>query len=170
MPNPTIIELYDFETQIESAVKGIIQAGLVTAGLPDIPVSVSRDSDVEVAPRVEVTFETGPADKQMTAIGQSNPKQVPAAYAGALTVKIVTNRPQDNAKMDPIHGPLRGAVRWILSAGAHPFNDTNLPWLQVLLMLPGQTGTQLQDEKEWDIDALVWNLKFAINNAAWPAT
>lgn len=168
MPNPTIIELYDFETQIEGAVKTILVAGMSAVGLPAVSVHVTRDSDTQESPRLEVTFETGQADKQMTAIGQSDPKQVPAAYYGALTVKVVTQRPTDNARMDTLHGPLRGAVRWILSAGHHPFNDSNLPWLQVMLMLPAHTGTQLQDEKEWDIDAIVFNLRFAINNAAWP--
>ena len=171
MPSPTIIELYDFDTQIEDAVAAVLVAGLagVTPALV-AQVNVSRDSATLATPRIDVEFTRGPAILQYGAVGQADPRQVPVAYHGTITILISTTRPNDNALMTPVHGPLRGAVSYFLSAGAKVFTSSNLPWLQILEMLPAQGQRLTQQNKEQDVDALTFAVKFAINQSSWPAT
>lgn len=170
MPSPNIGELLDFQTQLCDATASILTAGF--AGLTPTfapQVLVPRDSDTELTPRVEVGFEVGPALLQYGAIGQADPRQVPVAYHGNLTLRLVTTRPDDNARMSPLHPVMVGYSRYFMSAGAKLFTQTNLPWLQILEMLPAQCGSQLQDHKEQDVDVLTWAVKFAIRNEYWPA-
>jgi hypothetical protein len=169
MPISSVLDLYDFEGQMEAAGKSILTAAFGGVTPPLTPqILISRDSDTEEVPRLELSFTPGAALDQMTAWGQANPKQVPAAYLGQFEARIVTGRPQDNAKIAPIHGILVGATRFFFSAGAKLFTDVNLPYLQILLMLPGPTKVQQQDHKEQDETVLTFDVKFAIRNDAWP--
>lgn len=169
MANPNIGELLDFETQLEAAGASVLTAGFGGITPPLAPqILVSRDSDTEETPRIAVQFDTGVPILQYGAIGQANPKQVPVAYQGVFTLSLATTRPTDNAKMDPLHPILRGFCRYFFSAGAKVFTETNLPWLQILEMLPAQCAAQLQQTKEQDVDVMTWNVKFAIRPEYWP--
>lgn len=169
MPNPDIGQLLDFDSQIESAVNTILVAGFGGIAPPLTPQVVqTRDSDTMVTPRIEIKFDVGPAILQYGAIGQANPKQVPVAYRGNLSLTIVSTRPFENAAMTPVHNTLVGFSRYFMSAGAKQFNDATLPWLQMLEMIPAQCGSQLQDHKEQDMDVLTWDVKFAVRNEFWP--
>lgn len=170
MPNPNIGELLDFVTQLEAAGASILTAGFagITPALAP-QIVVSRDSDTLETPRIGVQFTVGPAILQFGAIGQANPKQVPVAYLGTFALTIATTRPNDNAKQNPLHGTLVGFSRYFFSAGAKAFTETNLPWLQLLEMLPAQCAAQMQENKEQDLDVLTWDAKFAIRDQYWPA-
>lgn len=170
MAAPSIFDLYDFEGQIEGAAQAALEAMIagVTPALPAVQVNVSRDSDTQATPRFDLMFATGEPILQYGALGQANPKQVPVAFQGLLTVLVVTTRPQDNAAAVPFHGLLRGLARYCFSAGAKVLNDTNLPYLQILELLPTGLRPQLQEDKEQDIDALQFSVKFAVRNDAWP--
>lgn len=170
MPSPNIGELLDFQTQLCDATGSILTAGF--AGLTPTfapQVLVPRDSDTELTPRVEVGADIGIAIRQYTTIGQASPRQVPIAYEFALSLRMVTTRPDDNARMSKLHPVLVGYGRYFMSAGAKLFTETNLPWLQILDLWPTQCGSQLQDHKEQDVDVLTWAGKFAVRDAYWPA-
>lgn len=170
MPAPSIFDLYDFEGQIEAAAQAALVAMIagVTPALPAIQVTVSRDSDTQVTPRFELMFATGEPILQYGAFGQANPKQVPVAFQGTLTVLVVTTRPFDNSAAAPFHGIMRGLARYCFSSGAKALNDTSLPYIQILELLPTGLRPQLQENKEQDIDALQFLVKFAVRNEAWP--
>lgn len=166
MPAPDFATLYDFETQIEGAVVSAIVAFLAQAGIT-AQVERSQSSDTESTPRVEVNFTPGNALSQRTTIGQAVPKQVPNAFEGSLSIRVVTTRPipTDNADL---HGPIRGWGRYVLSAEAKAFTTAILPYLQILEMLPAGSASQLYDEKQQDITELTFNVWFCVRNEAWP--
>lgn len=167
MAAPDFATLYDFETQMEDALASAITT-ILTAASITAPVSVTRDVETNDTPRVEITFSPGNALTQRTAIGQATPKQVPNSFQGAYSVKIVTSRQiiPDNAEL---HGTIRGWVRYVLTAGAKGFNTSNLPYIQILEMLPTSATAQIYDEKQQDISELNHEVWFAIRNDAWPA-
>jgi hypothetical protein len=171
MPAPDFQTLYDFEDQIETAVAAVLTSVLTPILTPlslTCPIFVSRDIDTKETPRVEVEFATGASLDQRGAFGQANPKQIPTSFTGVLTVGIVTTRPLDS--MSQAHGQIRGAVRYALSAGAKLFNTGNLPYLQILDLLPSSTAPNLQQNKEQDVTVLQYAMKFAISNDAWPSS
>lgn len=172
MPAPDVFALYDFETQLEDAVSGIITAGLAGT-IPAITceVSVTRSSTTNNTPRVGINCSPGSPLGHWTAQGQANPKQVPDMFNATLAIEISTTRPIDNALTDPLHGVIRGLCRYYLSAGAKVFNGTNLPYLQVLDMQPASSSSGVPEaNKEQDMTVLLYAVKFAINPSAWPAT
>jgi hypothetical protein len=168
MAAPDFATLYDFETQMEDALASAITT-ILTAASITAPVSVTRDTQIDDTPRVEVTFSPGNALTQRTAIGQAMPKQVANAFQGSYSVKIITSRQlvDDNAEL---HGTIRGWVRYVLTAGAKGFNTSNLPYIQILEMLPTSATAQIYDEKQQDISELNHEVWFAIRNDAWPVT
>lgn len=172
MAAPSIFDLLDFESPIEDGCKSVLQGVIagISPALPSIQVNVSRDSDTSETPRYDLTFETGEPILQYGAIGQATPKQIPVAYVGRLRVMVVTTRPNDNARIDPLHGLMRAIARYAFSAQAKAFNQTNLPYFEILEMLPAGMKAQLQENKEQDISALEFSVKFAVRNDAWPAT
>ena len=172
MPAPSIFDLYDQASMIEPACQTVLQATLdgVTPALPAIQISISRDSDTSTTPRYEITFEPSEEISQWGAIGQANPKQVAVAFNGILTVRVITTRPNDNARMDPLHGLMRGMAGYTFSAQGKAFNDTTLPYLQILQIVSLGMKAQLQQNKEEDISELRFGFKYAVRNDAWPAT
>lgn len=169
MPTPTFPELYDFETQFEALWKAVVE-GLLTENSLVAEVATAQSPAIKDTPRIEITFQVGPPLEQRTTAGQSAPtkKQVPNAFNGVLTAKVVTTRSldPDNAS---IHGTLRGLVRYAFSAGALVVNDTNLPWLEILEQLPSASTPQFYDEKDNDLTELAYSVVFAIRNTAWPS-
>lgn len=166
MPASTYADLYDWETLIENGIASAISTILSATSIAG-QVNVTRGTETESTPRVDVTFSPGISLGQMTAMGQANPKQVPGAFDGTLTLRISTARAieDDNAEL---HGQIRGWVRYVMSAGARGLNTTILPYLQILDMLPSGSASQIYDEKSQDITELSYAVKFAIRNDAWP--
>lgn len=167
MPAPDFPTLYDFETQIEDAFKSAI-IGLLTANNLIASVYVSQDPLTKTTPRIELSVSMGAALSQMTTKGQANPKQNPNASEFTISAVIATTRllPDDDGG---IHGPLRGLVRYALSAGAKQIGDANLSFLQILECLPVGGTPQVVDEKNTDKTELVYGGKIAIRNEAWPS-
>ncbi len=172
MPATSIFDLYDQASLIEPACETVLQATLngITPALPAIAINVSRDSDTHITPRYELTFDIGEEIPQWGAIGQANPKQVPVAFNGVLTVKVVTTRPNDNARMDPLHGLMRGMAGYTFSAQGKAFTESNLPYLEILQIVSLGMRAQMQENKEEDISELRFGFKYAVRNDAWPAT
>ena len=167
MAAPDFGTLYDFETPFELAASNAIEDTLTAAGITNVALNVSRDSGTDDTPRIDIQFSTGVAMPQRTTIGQANPKQVPNAFEGVFTIRLSTTRPTetDNAA---IHGMLRGLIRYALSAGAQAFDESDIPYWQILQMLPESSTPQLYDEKQQDITELSFHVWFAIRNDAWP--
>lgn len=172
MAAPDVFTLYDFEGQIEPTIAAILTTALAGTVPPiTCQVSVTRDSTTNDTPGISITVSPGAPLGHMTAAGQANPKQVPDMFDATLTVSISTTRPIDNALTDPLHGILRGLCRYYLSAGAKVFNDTNMPYLQIIEMLPASSASGIPEaNKEQDMTVLIYSLKFAIRPDAWPAT
>ncbi len=172
MPATSIFDLLDPETSIEEACKTVLQGTLtgISPALPTIGISISRDSDTNETPRFDLQFASGEAILQYGAIGQANPKQVTVASNGTLTVSVVTTRPNDNARMDPLHGLMRAIARYTFSPQAKVFTTSNLPYFEILEILPAGMRPQMQENKEQDISVLQFAVKFAVRNDAWPAT
>jgi len=172
MPAPSIFDVLDFEGLLEPACKSVLQTVIagISPALPAIQVNVSRDSDTSETPRYDLMFASGEEIPQYGAIGQADPRQVAVAYTGVLTALIVTTRPNDNARMDPLHSLMTAIARYAFSAQAKGFNETNLPYLQILQIVSIDYRPQLQENKEQDISELRFAFKFAVRNDAWPPT
>jgi hypothetical protein len=166
MPASTYADLYDWETLIENGIASAISTILGASSI-GAQVNVTRGTGTEETPRVDVTFSPGSSLGHMTTIGQANPKQVPDMFDGTLTLRISTARPIEDDDAE-LHGEIRGWVRYVMSAGARGLNETILPYLQIMDMLPSGSASQIYDEKSQDITELSYAVKFAIRPSAWP--
>jgi len=164
-----VYDLHDFEDQLEPAVRTAIQAQLALAGITSaVQVLVTRDAYVDDTPRIEISFSLSIAMQQRTTQGQATPKQTPNAFEGKISVSVITTRGVTPDNSD-IHGRLRGVVRWTMAAGSKAFNSVELPYLQILELLPEAQSPRVMDEKEQDVSVLDYHIWFAIQNSAWPA-
>lgn len=169
MAAPDPFALYDFETQLAGPIVDALVAALAgTSPAITCQVVKSRDVDDLITPRISIDVAPGAPLGHMTTQGQANPRQVPDAFDSTLTVEVASTRPIVDGN-SAIHGVLVGFVRYYLSAGAKIFNGTNLPYLQVLEMLPQSSASGKMDNKEQDLTVLVYGLKFAIRPDAWPS-
>lgn len=162
-----IYDLYNFEDQIEPAIKAVLVAALTTAAIT-AEVTTTREKAVKTTPRIEISFSLSLAQPQRTTIGQANPKQVPNAFEGVVAALVATTRPSDPKNADQ-HGRIVGLVRFNLTAAAKVLNSGNLPKLQILDMLPEAQTPRVYDPKEQDLSLLNYRIWFAIRNEAWPA-
>lgn len=169
MAAPDFFTLYDWETQLEGAAASVLTAALTAASIT-ANVYTSQVSSTKQTPWIELDFLPGRALDQRTAIGQASPKIVPNAFEGILLATVVTTRPIDEALVTPLHRTLRGLVRYAFSAGAKSFTGVNLPYIQILDMLPEAAPGTLYDEKEQDKTELAFHLIWAIQNSAWPTS
>ncbi len=169
MPDPyDIYDLYNFEDQIEPAMKAPLTVLLSAAGMKNVQVVTTREGEVKATPRVELSFALSQALQQRTTAGQAPPKkQVPNAFEGVVTATVFTTRALrvENA---PDHGRIVGVCRFALSAASRIFNAESLPLLQVLDLLPEAQTPRVLDGKGQDITQLNYRIWFAVNNGAWP--
>lgn len=171
MSAPNIQTVYDFETPFELALKNIL-AAIFAAQTPAIVCQITTQADAPIkdTPRVEIQFQPGNALSQRTALGNASPaKQVPNAFNGRFVVSIYATR-TISAGNQALLPAIRGLVRYALSAGAKVFKDTNLPYWQILEMLPEASTPVIFDAKEQAGTELTYSVQFAIANSAWPST
>lgn len=160
MSAPTLAALYDFETQIETAVAGVLTAGGVTVG------GTARGADVLNSPCVEVVcnlngpWPGGNSTRLFSVGGDYRPDQ----FSASLLVTVLTDRKRNASS----HGAFRGNVRALLYQFVSKFTGSNLPYL--VIMDCTETGSsQSQDESRClDITVLSWDVRFAILPTAWP--
>lgn len=165
MAAPDIQTLYDFETQLETAWADVFEDKFTELSIT-CAVGISRDQGIEVTPRVEIFLSLGTPPTQRTTIGQASPKQVPSAFAGTLTVAVITTRETNTDD----HGPIRGVVRYLLSGANQIMTEQRLPYLQILELLPAGSAPTVNPEKNEDSTDMVYSIIFAIRDGAWPAT
>jgi hypothetical protein len=167
MPAPNFQTLYDFETPLEDAFAAAL-VGLL-AGVPLVAtVSTARNRSFQGTPRIELYASGGGVLTQRTTANQARPKETPNAFEFQLVAAIVTTR-SVLAGNSSIHGPLRGLVRYALSAGARQIGDANLLYHQILNMVPAGSTPQMIDEKDCDRTELTYTGQIAFKNGAWPA-
>lgn len=165
MPAPDYGTLYNFEDQMESAWASVLLDAL--AGLVDA-VYVTRDIRSKVTPCVEVEFIVGDALRQRKGLPGPPYREVPNAFNGTLVVRVVSTRatPENAA----LHGTIRGLCRYTLSASANVIKaNINMPYLQILEMLPTASTPRMIDEKEQDVTEINYTMQFAIDQGAWPS-
>lgn len=165
---PSFEELYNFEGNIETCFAAIFEGALAQRGYSaQVLKSISPDS--KITPRFQIVFNANtPFSLNRTTLGQANPAQIPNNFTGSLSVKLYTTRSisSDNADM---HGLLRGLARF-LGSGIKLFNNSNMPYYQILQILPTGCNNTIADEKQQDGTELTWDVLFAIDNSAWPST
>lgn len=168
MPDYDIFDVYNFEDQIEPAMKAPFTVYLSLAGLRNVQVVTTREGEVKATPRVELSFALNQAQSQRTTAGQTGPnkKQVPNSFIGIVTATVVTTR-AIKVENGPDHGRIVGVSRYLLSAASHIFNAESLPWMQVLDLLPEGQSPRVMDGKGQDITQLNYRIWFAVNNSAW---
>lgn len=155
MPAPDFPTLYDFESQIEAAVKSALISGGITN------VYTTRDNSILLVPRVEAQLNLmGPTGHMAGLNGRETPDQ----FEAILRLAVVTSRSQTETN----HAYFRGNVRYQMASIAQQFNSTSLPYLQIMQMLPAQSTPQIFDDKEHDITELKYHVWFGIQATAWP--
>lgn len=169
MPAPDFATLYNFEDQMEDAWQSVLLNALADQSV-DADVYVTRDIRSKTTPSVEVEFIVGSAGTQRHGVVKAGQpyREVPNSFNGSLIVRVVSTRalPVNTAQ----HGKIRGAVRYTLTAAANVIKaNTNMPYLQILEMLPAASTPRMIDEKEQDITEFTYAMQFAIDNSAWPS-
>lgn len=163
---PDIYDLYNFEDQFEGTSSAGLKLRLSRAGLNKVQVLTSRDKPIKETPRIELSFSLSQSMTQRTAAAQAVPRQVPNAFEAIFTASVVTTRALDVANA-PDHGRIVGLVRYNFSAAAKAFTAENLPFLQVMEMLPEAQSPRVIDQKGQDVTVLTYHVWFAINNGSW---
>jgi hypothetical protein len=165
-PGPEV--LLNFEDQIEQLLLPLFEADSYLSNC-QLQFNTSRSVDVKVAPRIDIHAAVGQNMDYLSFILQGSPaRQTPNAYNADLVVKVATSRQLDGTGAN-LHGPIRGRIRYIMSAPANLLSvQATYPYLQILEILPGQTIPGLSEQRDQDTSALMFRMKFAINDWAWP--
>ena len=164
MPASNIKQVLNFDNNIEAATRGVLVAG----GYGD---SFIAGIEQELPPsRIEIMFQTGEAmNEAILPSGQ----HVYDFYAGLLTVRIVTFRPDDQpsllAGVSTLHSEWAAGVRALLQERATPFTEANLPYYAVKTIRPRGTIRDLDAKWLEDYTRLEFSLEFGIRSDAWPA-
>ena len=164
MAAPNLPTLYDFETQIESVWVSVMSTAF-SAQLPAASVQVigTRDASIDQTPRLEVELHVGNVLRTRRGVLNGSYREIPIAFTGTLRFRLISTRPYAS------HGMLRGIVRSTVSASANVITSSNLPYLQILEILPSSSTPQIYDEKAQDITEMDYAIQFAIKNEAWPS-
>lgn len=159
MSAPNLATLYDFETQIESAVASILTAGGVTVA------GTSRADVTLVTPCCEVLCHVGgpypTSAPNFFAVGTD---YRPCTFSGTVQIRILTDRKRNPSS----HGPFRGGVRALLYAFVSKFTNTNLPYLEIFDAQDAGAFQEVDDGRGLDTTTLSWEVRFAILPTAWP--
>jgi hypothetical protein len=148
-------DIYDFETQIEAAVKSALESEGLTA-------HKQRDTDSLTTPRVEIQYVTGAAMEEYALLPDGTRR--PSHFIGTLGTTIVTAR-QTNGS---VHALWRARVRSTLYDFRNTINTTTLlPYLEVWHLQESGTSPSIQEES-FDISSVSWALRFSIRHNAWP--
>lgn len=157
MPASNLETLFDFETQMETAVAAALSS------LAGVTAIAQRNDDNKTAPFVTVQFVTGET------LGQHYKHQNEyreKMFNGELTIGIATRR---SASTDS-HPSIRGKVRKAISswqATANGIND-QLDYLQVLDVASQGATVAISNDEDHDISTLRYQVAFQILDSAWP--
>ena len=160
MSAPTLVALYDFETQIESAVSAVLTAGGVTVG------ATARGPELLATPCVEVVcnmngpWPGGNATRLYNVGGDWRPDQ----FSASVLVTVLTDRKRNPSS----HGTFRGNVRALLYQFVSKFTGTNLPYLDIMDFTETGSAQAQDDPRGLDATTLSWEVRFAILPTAWP--
>ena len=159
MSAPSLAALYDFETQLETAVASILTAGGVT-------VAGKARADVTLTtPCCEVTSSiSGPYPASAPDFYSVSGDYRPCTFSGTVQVHILTDRKRNASS----HGTFRGGVRALLYAFVSKFTSSNLPYLEVFDAQESGSFNSVDDERGLDLTTLSWEVRFAILPTAWP--
>ena len=164
MPASNIKQVLNFDNNIEAAVRAVLVAG----GYGD---SFIAGIEQELPPsRIEIMFQTGEA---LNEAALPSGDHVYDFYAGTLTVRIVTFRPDDQPSLlegvSTLHSEWAAGVRALLQERAAPFTETNLPYYAVKTIRPRGTIRDLDAKWLEDYTRLEFAVEFGIRSDAWPA-
>jgi len=164
MPATDVKQVYNFDNNFETAVRGVLVAGgygdsFVSGITQDLPES-----------RIEILFQAGEAINEAVL---PNGDHVYDYYTGLLTVRIVTFRPDDQpsllAGVSTVHSEWAAGVRALLQMRAVPFTSANLPFYVVKAISPRGTARDLDARWMEDYTKLDFSVEFCIRADAWPA-
>lgn len=154
--------LHNYDNAIEAAARSV----LVANGYGD---SFIQGNSSDLPPsRIEVLFATGEA---MNEAVLANGDHVYDYFAGRLTIRIVTMRPDDQPSLisgvSTMHSEFAGAVRAIFEERAKPFTSVNLPLYSVKVIRPAGTRRDLDPKWLEDFTELSFAVEFGIRSESW---
>lgn len=157
MPATTEAQLYDFESQWDSAIKTVLDA-IAPTYTPSTPLESAS------TPYIKAEFNqrgvAGPASALLR--GQTSELQ-PDAFEGEIVINLVTNRQKSGAP-----NLLRGSIRAIMLPKAQAFNVALLPWLEVLSLEETSSARDTDQDLDTDVTALTYKVIYGIRPDAWP--
>lgn len=148
------INLYDFETAIETAVA----AALTDAGL--IAVTPSSDPTFQkTIPRIEVSFQPGAAKQTWHPTQNRN-----CTWTGMLSLAVVTEGDSQNRA---VHRQYKAELRNVMADLRNTLNAT-LDYHKIQNIVDaGVSSESYQPEQGVDVSVLHFNVDFGIDNGAW---
>lgn len=168
MSLPTLPVSFEELFQIEQNLESGFVAAMTSEGLGHV--ASSRSGITFESPFVSLWVQNGATvDGMQKAIpGLSGNLYPYAAFEGVLTTEIVTNRVNDLES--PQHLVIVGKVRKALQAFRlvpvwNKFQNISL----VYDIREGGTIDTWEDGENLDHTAIIWNIRHALNPAAWPA-
>jgi len=167
------IQLYDFETAVESALQQIFETNEIQAYT-----SFSAPEMDRPRPRVEIEFQTGPASGHRATVDDVYRLD---SYNGHCSITVITNT-NDGEQEGEIptnagaraHAQYRSVVRFIcgevettLTADAAS-TDVLLPYHSVNRFAEAGTSPTIQHESGVLVSQINFEVHFNIRPAAWP--
>ena len=168
-PAAFIGDAFNFEDILEALFNTLLTGdSYLTA--QSVVIFTRRSLNIQGTPRIELDADISSDLGYMSFLTQGNPgRQVPNAFNGTVTMRVVTTRAIDSALATPLHGKIRGRCRYILSASANLISSLSpAQYLQILELLPSQANMDIQPDKDTDTTFLSYRMKFQINDWTWP--
>lgn len=171
-PAPDLETLYDFETQLETAARALLAAAGFALIDPEVATDPETGEPVAVPDRgVTPEFDIGAAtgDRCFTGVDDESEYSV---YEGMFSVLgTVPFSPPLRAGRPEFIRDLRrdrAKIRALFMESRNPFVAANLPYLDVLSIMPARPERRPDAARGVNEYQLFWRFRFAIRPTAWP--
>ena len=153
----TELEVYDFETAIESAVQA-----LFTARSMSCYTSATAPEFRKALPRVTLMFSLGPATDHLQAVTLDGmlDARVYDAFDGAMVFELLTKASHDE------HAAWRAEARAVASRVIF----LNLPHHEVQQFRPDGSSLVMTPQEGFYRSIMQYSVRCAVRHEAWPAT
>lgn len=157
MPAASIQALYDFEAEIETAIKTACTAASVTA-------VIQRETGDVATPYVAIQFVQGAG---MGHLHKHDSVWREDKWEGEVQITIRTERSQNNAT----HATYRKAIRKVMSEWQVATTGINalLTYLRLLDCKTAGNSPEINTEENIDESTMRYSTPFEIKSSAWPA-
>lgn len=158
-PAPDLATLFDFEGNIEPALKTLFETNISATGFH---VFTTQETDEVTTPRIVLMLKmgTGTEDTHIHMDGVRYQK----GFNASLSFGVITKRTGKSNQAS--HGYIRGRLRELMQSLT--FDSDILPYHHLVKFWESGTQPQIQDENDYDVSQISFDGFIGIRLGAWP--